>query len=285
MKTLIIFLLALLSVSSIKSQTLPVKINLISNGNKLNAKFYPVESDKPLPTVILLHGFPGSGNNPLGLAEGLNKRGINVLVFNYQGTFDSEGLFNFNNCWNDIGVALNYLNQKKNIQQFAIDTARIIICGYSLGGSLALTAAVHNPEIKKIIAIAGGNDQSIYLKKMADNPAYRKGFEKRIASQCSPNGPIKGDSAYFHQYFETIIPDVDNYDLLKNADKLKNQNILFLFGWLDNEIPMEEYIIPVYRQLKKLKAENVQIKGFETDHYFSNAKDELTNAITDWINK
>jgi len=93
MKTITMQILILLLVAcSITAQTVSVKIDLISNGNKLNAKFYPVESDKPSPTMILLHGFPGSDNNPLGLAEGLNQNGINILVFNYQGTFNSEGV-------------------------------------------------------------------------------------------------------------------------------------------------------------------------------------------------
>jgi len=275
----------LLVASSITAQTVPVKIDLISNGNKLDAKFYPVKRGSPSPTVILLHGIPGNDNNPLGLAEILNKNEINILVFNYQGTFNSEGLFNFNNCWNDIGVALDFLKQKRNIHQFSIDTSRIIVCGYSVGGSLALTAAVHNPEINNIIAIAGGNDQSIYLKRMAVNQAYRNEFEIRFVSLYSPRGPIKGDSTYLHHYFDTIIPEVDNYDLIKNADKLKNRSILFITGWLDNEIPMEEYIIPVYRQLKTMNAENVYIKAFETDHYFSNVMDELINSITEWANK
>jgi alpha/beta superfamily hydrolase len=278
-------LILVLVAYNITAQTVPVKIDLISNGNKLDAKFYPVKRGIPSPTVILLHGIPGNDNNPLGLAERLNKNEINILVFNYQGTFNSEGLFNFNNCWNDIGVALDFLKQKKNIQQFSIDTSRIIVCGYSVGGSLALTTAVHNPEINNIIAIAGGNDQSIYLKRMAANQAYRNGFEKRFVSLYSPKGPIKGDSTYLHHYFDTIIPEVDNYDLIKNADKLKNRSILFITGWLDNEIPMEEYIIPVYRQLKIMNSENVYIKAFETDHYFSNVMDELTNSITEWANK
>jgi len=285
MKTLIIFILALLSVSGIKSQTLPVKIILISNGNKLNAKFYPVESDKPSPTMILLHGFPGSDNNPLGLAEGLNQNGINILVFNYQGTFKSEGVFNYDNCANDLVVALDFLKQERNIKQFAIDTSRIIICGYSTGGSIALTSAVHNPEIKNIIAIAAGNNKSFILKRMADDPAYRTMFEKRIADLYSPKGPIKGDSISLHNYFDEIIPDVNNDDLVLNADKLKNRKILFLTGWQDTLSPMEEYIIPVYRKLQNLGSKSVYIKTFETDHYFSNAKDELTNAITEWIYK
>jgi len=174
MKTITMQILILLLVAcSITAQTVSVKIDLISNGNKLNAKFYPVESDKPSPTMILLHGFPGSDNNPLGLAEGLNQNGINILVFNYQGTFNSEGVFNFDNCANDLVVALDFLKQERNIKQFAIDTSRIIICGYSTGGSIALTTALYNPEINNIIAIAAGNNQFIWLKKMADNPAYR----------------------------------------------------------------------------------------------------------------
>jgi dienelactone hydrolase len=285
MRTTLVLILAFLFVSRITSQTVPIKIDLFSDGNKLNAKFYPFKSDKQSPTVILLHGIPGNDNNPLGLAERLNQKGINILVFNYQGTFDSEGVFNFDNCANDVATALDFLKQERNIQQFAIDTSRIIICGYSVGGSIALTAAVHNPEINNIIAIAGGNDQTIYLKRMAGNPAYRTMFEQRFAGLYSPKGPIKGDSTYLHNYFEKIIPNVNNYDLVLNADKLKNRKILFLTGWQDTEIPMEEYIIPVYRQLKNLRSENVSIKAFDTGHYFGNVMDELTNSIADWTKK
>jgi dienelactone hydrolase len=220
--------------------------------------------------------------NPLGLAERLQKSGINILVFNYQGTFDSEGQFNFENCQNDIGVAISFLKIKNNIRQFAIDTSRIIICGYSIGGSIALTAAIHNPEIKNIISIASGNDLAIYLKKMAMYPAYRNGFEQRIVSQYSPKGPIKGDSIYLHGYLDTIIPEVDNYDLVKNAAKLRERKILFLVGWQDTDIQMEEYIIPLYRQLESQNPEKVHIKAFETDHTFGNVRNELANSIVEW---
>jgi hypothetical protein len=150
---------------------------------------------------------------------------------------------------------------------------------------MALTAAIHHSEIKNIISIAGGNDQAIYLKNMASNPAYRTIFEKRIAGLYSPKGPVKGDSIYLHNYFDKIIPDLDHYDLVINADKLLNREILFLTGWQDNSIPMEEYIIPVYRQLMNLGAENVYIKAFDTDHYFGNVMDELANSIATWSNK
>jgi len=280
---------ALLSIFLISNSLLlpaqlnPVSIDLRNNGNKLDAKFYQVEKVMSQPTLILLHGFPGNANSPYGLAERLTKNGINVLVFNYEGSFNSEGIFSWENCMNDIGVALSFLKQKNNIQQFSIDTSKIFVCGCSMGAAFALSAAVHNSEIRKLIAVVGGNDLSIYLQKMKSDPVFRTALEKRIAAAVMPNGPIKGDSAYIHNYFDQIMSNYEYFDLIKNAEKLKNREILFITGWLDNTVPMEEFIIPTYRNLKNMNPESVSIKAIETDHYFTNKRDELANSITEWI--
>ncbi len=108
-----------------------------------------------------MHGYPGNADSPYGLAERLSKSGINILVFNYEGSFNSEGTFSWENCMMDIGAALSFLRQEKNIQQFSIDTSKIIVCGCSQGAALALSAAVHNTELRNIIAVAGGFNDGI----------------------------------------------------------------------------------------------------------------------------
>jgi len=268
---------------SLLSQADPVKVDLVSNGNEIDAKFYSANKVVSQPTLILLHGFPGNANSPYGLAEKLSKSGINILVFNYEGSFNSEGTFSWENCMMDIGAAISFLRQEKNIQQFSIDTSKIIVCGCSLGAALALSAAVHNTEISKIIAVAGGNDLSIYLQKMNRDPAFRTALEKRIATSGKLN--IKGDSAYIHKYFDQIIPHYEYFDLIKNAEMLINKEILFITGWFDTTVPMEEFIIPTYRNLKTLYPKFVSIKAIETDHYFTNAKDELAKSIIEWVKK
>jgi len=285
MKTLKIILLLILIGSSLQllSQVNPVSIDLRNNDFKLDAKFYAADKGFSAPTVILLHGFPGNANSPYGLAERLNKNGINILVFNYEGSFNSEGTFSWENCMNDIGAAISFLKQKKNIQQFSIDTTKIIACGCSLGAALALSASVHNSEIRKIIAVAGGNDLSIYLQKMKRDPVFQAALEKRIAASAIPNGPIKGDSVYIHNYFGQIMSDYEHFDLIKNAEKLKDREIFFITGWLDTTVPMEEFIIPAYRHLKTLNPESVSIIALETDHFFTNKRDELANAVIEWI--
>lgn len=287
MKTLKIILLLFLTGSSLQllSQINPVSIDLRSNGVKLDAKFYPTGKGYSAPTVILLHGYPGNANSPYGLAERLNKNGMNILVFNYEGSFKSDGVFSWENCMTDVGVALSFLKQKNTIRQFAIDTSKIFVCGCSMGAAIALSAAVHNPEIRKIIAVAGGNDISIYLQKMNRDPAFLAAMEKRITAPTLNNGPIRGDSAYVHSYVSRIMTNYEYFDLIKNAEKLKDREILFITGWLDTTVPLEEFIIPAYRHLKALNPEVVSIKALETDHFFTNQRDELANVITDWIIK
>jgi len=285
MKT-IKFLLLLIFISSSRqllSQINPVNIDLRINGNKLDAKFYQAEKVISPHTLILLHGFPGNANSPYGLADRLTRNGINVLVFNYEGSFNSEGIFSWENCMNDIGAALSFLKQEKNIRQFSVDTSKIIVCGCSLGAAFGLSATVHNPEIKKIIAVAGGNDLSIYLQKMNRDPVFRTALEKRIAAAAIGNGPIRGDSAYIHNYFGRIMSEYEYFDLIKNAEKLKDREILFITGWLDTTVPLEEFIIPTYRHLKNMNPEFVSIRAFETDHYFTNKRDELADSISEWV--
>jgi predicted alpha/beta-fold hydrolase len=83
------------------SQSNPVSIDLRNNGIKLDAKLYLANEVCSFPTLILLHGFPGNPNNPYGLAGKIIKNGINVLVFNYEGSFKSEGIFSWENCMAD----------------------------------------------------------------------------------------------------------------------------------------------------------------------------------------
>lgn len=230
-----------------------------------------------------MHGYPGNADSPYGLAERLSKSGINILVFNYEGSFNSEGTFSWENCMMDIGAALSLLRQEKNIQQFSIDTSKIIVCGCSQGAALALSAAVHNTELRNIIAVAGGNDLSIYLQKMNRDPVFRSAFEKRVVTSGKSN--IRGDSAYIHDYFSQVMPNYEYFDLIKNAEKLKNKEIFFITGWLDTTITMEEFIIPSYRKLKTLYPKSVSIKALEIDHNFTNARNELANTIIEWVNK
>ena len=282
MKTLKFLLLLIFMNSSLQllSQINPVSIDLRNNGIKLDAKFYPVKKTEKVPTVILLHGFPGNQSSPLGLAEKLNTAGFNILVFNYQGSYLSEGDFSFDNCIDNAGAALDFLFDPEIQVQFKIDTSRIVVCGYSFGGTIAIESAIYNDKIRNIISIAN-DDHSVSLKKAAADSVYRKSYMQFITKSFEPAGPFRGD---LKAQMVLYLQNVDRYDLVKNAESLKTKNILFIVGWLDKTSFLEVNTLPLYRTLQQLHAESISIKGFESDHRFNNVIDDLTNTITEWIN-
>ncbi len=283
MKTLKVILLLMLTGSFLQlaSQVNPVSIDLRNNGVKLDAKFYTVNKTDKVPTVILLHGFPGNQSSPLGLAEKLNTAGFNILVFNYQGSYLSEGNFSFDNCIDNLGIAFNFLADPGNQSRFNIDTSKIVVCGYSFGGTIAIESAMYNDKIRNVISI-GNDDHSVSLKKVAADSTYRKGYAQFIAKSFGPEGPFRGD---LKAQMELYLQNIDRYDLVKNAEKLKTKKLLFIVGWKDKTSFLEVNTLPLYRKLQQLNAENISIKGFESDHRFGNAIDDIAATITEWIIK
>jgi len=277
-----ILLFILISSSLLSSaQSGPVTIDLKDNGIKLDAKIYPANKNQKAPSVILLHGFPGNQTSPLGLAESLNKAGFNTLVFNYQGSYSSEGTFSFDNSINNVGAAIEFLFDPENQKKFNIDTSGIFVCGYSFGGTIAIESGMYNDRIKNIISIAN-DDHSVSINKAAADSLFRENYRQFVGRSFEPSGPFRGD---LRALLDNNIRNVDRYDLVKNAEKLKSKRVLFIVGWQDNTSLMEVNTLPLYRKLLQFNKENISILGFESDHRFGNVTDELSGSIIKWILK
>ena len=80
-----LFLLFPFITFEIFSQVQPIKVDFFSDGYKLNAEIYHMPTEKPMPTLILMHGYPGGEGDPLGLAKRLSPSGINVLCLIIRG--------------------------------------------------------------------------------------------------------------------------------------------------------------------------------------------------------
>lgn len=270
----------LLSISlKVLSQTDVVDVDLVSNGNKLNADFYKASGGDKYPSLILLHGYPGGEGDPWGLGGKLSSLGINVLVFNFQGMWSSEGTFSFESSIHDVTNALKFLKRDDNIEKFHIDTSNIIVGGYSYGGGIALTTAYYNNDIRRIISIAGADESVIGRKWIADS-VFRNSLETYLRTTLYPEGPIKCD---FDSVINAWLGNLDYYDQVKHAENLVNKDVLILGGWHDESCVVEETIIPLYRRLKEINAENIKIKVFDTDHSFRNVKEELIETMYNWI--
>jgi predicted esterase len=282
----LMFLMMFVSFSSFaKSQTAtPIDITIDRTGVLLKGKFHVAEGTGFLPTVLLLQGFPGNETDVLGVGKMLSESGINTMTFNYSGTFKSQGRTSLENSQLDIKAAFDFLNNSENIKKFKIDTTSIFLGGYSYGGGMALTYSIKHPEIKNVFSIAGVDWGEYYLEYIR-NPEFKKTTDASMAKMASLTEQIRFEKgAMPDEVTKDGIIRLDSTYFLRNcAPQLAHKDILIICGWDDPMATVEQIILPVYRALKKEKAQNVQIKAFQDGHYFSKYRVELATVILTWI--
>ena len=108
------------------------------------------------PIAILFHGFAGNlGYEKESLyqkiADSLNKAGIAVIRFDFNGQGKSEGKFNKMNILNEIGDGIAILEYVRSLD-FVTD---IYVIGHSQGGVVGSMLAGYYPDIiKKLVLLA-----------------------------------------------------------------------------------------------------------------------------------
>jgi dienelactone hydrolase len=254
------------------------EVEFLSSGNKIKGYFFPSPGDKPIASIVFLQGFPGIDGDEL-ICSGLAQENINVLTFNYRGTFQSEGLFSFENAMADIGAALQFLKEPHFQKTYRIDPENIHLGGWSFGSGLVLVGAMDHKEIKKIFRIAG-SDFGKEARKIADDPDYAVEVRKNLERVRYPDGPVK----FKGDLVRNLINNQAIFDMDKLIPNLKDRDILLLGGWDDQVALVEDNLIPLYRTLAN-QGINVTIEALQDGYSFDNSKNRLIQIIVNWLNQ
>jgi pimeloyl-ACP methyl ester carboxylesterase len=280
----IILLFVIFQATAQSQDTPPADITIERDGIQLKGKFYVSEGSGVFPTVILLQGSPGNETDVIGIGKQLSLSAINAITFNYSGTFKSGGKTSQQNSERDIMAAYKYLHNPDNIVRFKIDTANIILGGWSYGGGMAMTYSIKHPEITTVFTIAGV-DWGWYYEEYIRNPEFKKTTDAGMLKMSAMTDQIRfDDGAMPDEITKDGIIRLDSaYFLIRSAAKLADKDILIICGWDDTYASMENIILPVYRALKKADSKNISIIAFQDTHYFRNNRSEVAQAIIKWI--
>jgi pimeloyl-ACP methyl ester carboxylesterase len=280
----IILLFVIFQATAQSQDTPPADITIERDGIQLKGKFYVSEGSGVFPTVILLQGSPGNETDVIGIGKQLSLSAINAITFNYSGTFKSGGKTSQQNSERDIMAAYKYLHNPDNIVRFKIDTANIILGGWSYGGGMAMTYSIKHPEITTVFTIAGV-DWGWYYEEYIRNPEFKKTTDAGMLKMSAMTDQIRfDDGAMPDEITKDGIIRLDSaYFLIRSAAKLADKDILIICGWDDTYASMENIILPVYRALKKADSKNISIIAFQDTHYFRNNRPEVAQAIIKWI--
>jgi dipeptidyl aminopeptidase/acylaminoacyl peptidase len=251
-------------------------VTIESCGDKLLGVLLLAQGRGPHPTLVLLHGLPGSERN-FDLAHTFRRAGWNVLVFHYRGSWGSQGIFSFSHVLEDVFAACRFLTSTGNREVYRIDGGRIVLVGHSLGGFAALMTQASNKGIVSAASIAGFN-LGLLARALRENRAPMEPLIKYYEEQLPP---LRIPSA--RSLFEELLRFGEKWDLVNQVEKLARSSLLLIAGNRDQDAPARLHHDPLVRALQACNAGNVNEIILDADHYFSGKRVALARAILSWL--
>lgn len=253
-------------------------IKIVSKGCNLLGTMFTAQGKEKHPTAILLHGFPGYEEN-LDLAQGLRRIGLNVLTFHYRGCWSSQGNYSFTNCLEDVTSAIDFITDKKNIEQFNIDIDNLLLIGHSVGGFLALSNCMDN-RIKMSVAISPF-DLGLAGENIKNN--NQEEVQKTIELFIGGQDPLSGTC--FDRLIYEIMGNYSEWKLANKSEELANEKLLIIAAKKDTIGSYKLYHEPLIKEILKHNKNNLTEMLINTDHCYSNKRISLLKNIAYWIEK
>ena len=108
----------------------------VTEAESIHAWYFPCENADSAGTVLFCHGNAGNISHRLHTARFLVGLGVNVLLFDYRGYGQSDGMASEANVYADAEAAYRWLLDTKGVR-----ADRLFLFGRSLGGAVAIELA------------------------------------------------------------------------------------------------------------------------------------------------
>ena len=248
------------------------ELNIVSGGCRLYGYLLLPDRrmEKPYPTVIMSHGFPGyTTNNDLELA--LMRSGCVVIHMNHRGAWGSEGSYLFTNLKDDLIAIAKYAHNPAIADQYDIDTENIFLVGHSMGGQSVLNAAKELPFIRGVAALAAYDIGAAFRYKM----------EKDLFLMIETEGQcLKMDSA--SEVYENALNHQYELGILNDFDRLSAHKVLLVEASLDTVAPANRMMRPLFEKLNRMSA-SVTYETIVSTHSFMGQRLKLAKIVAGWI--
>jgi pimeloyl-ACP methyl ester carboxylesterase len=248
------------------------ELALTSHGFRLNGFMYIAQGAGPHPTVILLHGYPGVEKN-LDLAQAIRRAGMNVLYFDYRGSWGSGGVFSFASAQEDVAAAIDYVRSPENARRLRGDPTRVALIGHSMGGWLAFLGAAADPTIKCVGGIEAA-DMTLVRGQLSASPHFDSAFIVYANFLTAPGGPLRASS---ESLLASVKANAKEWALPNRAANLVDRTMLLL----DNKVNQGH--APFVAALKAAGARKLTADVWNTDHTFSDRRIELAHRVVSWL--
>lgn len=248
------------------------QIRYPTGGVEVPARFFVAAGAGPHPTVLLLHGLPGTELN-LDLARAMQRAGWNVMAIHYRGLWGSPGQFSLTHAAQDARAALAYLHDPGMAE--VIDAKRIVLVGHSMGG-FATVMTGDDPGAAGFVTVSAWDPT-------ADAPSMAP--DKRAAMAASWSPDLSYTNITFDGMADDIVGNVEAWDWARNGAEMVGRPVLIIDSD-DGLAPRGDALALAVGQAAKTGGGPAPTRlTFRTDHSYNDSRIALATAIVAWLRK
>jgi len=244
-----------------------VQTRYSTGGVEVPARWFIAAGSRPHPTMLLLHGFPGTELN-LDLARAVQRAGWNVLAIHYRGVWGAPGKFSFTHTIEDARAALRWLRSPARSGQ--VDTSRIVVLGHSMGG-------FDTVMIGDDAAVAGF--VTISAADMGARLAPLKTTKAREAARSQWEENISFTNMSYDTMVAEGIANLRTWDWRRNAAEMAPRPVLVI----DSNDGLEKNGQAIAAAVSQAGGPEPKRVKFETDHSYNDHRIALASVIVDWL--
>ncbi|RZT23540.1 alpha/beta hydrolase family protein [Fictibacillus sp. BK138] len=224
--------------------------------------FQPKKGNEKEYTVVIYHGWGGSGQSFYEMAGETVEEGFNTIVpeLIYHDTrsplenpFDKKTMqkYFWETIFNSINEFEDFINACK------LDKKKLILVGSSMGGFIACGIHAAHPEIAGSVCV-NGSGSFLYTEKLfrkMDNRDFLSGADVELFKKYDPIGKVRSESPVLliHGDNDTIVPIEGQkhfYDYLLQTDE--NNRVTFKIHNNVNHKFTSEMVNEVIQWIKKI---------------------------------
>lgn len=238
-----------------------------TGGVNVPARFFVTSGAGPHPTVLLLHGFPGTELN-LDLARTIQRAGWNVLAIHYRGVWGAPGQFALSNTIEDARAALAWLRDP--VRSPDVDTSRIVVLGHSMGGFDTVMVG-DDAGVAGFVTISAwdASAEASRLNTAAD----------RVAAEAEFAEDLSFTNMSFDAMANEIVANTEAWDWSRNAGEMAGRPVLVIDSQ-DGLAPKGEAVAAAVIGSGGPTPTRLT---FETDHSYNDHRIALASAIVAWL--
>lgn len=255
-----------------------MSVSINSHDRRMFGVMYTAQGSSLHPTMIILHGFPGTEKN-LDLAHAFRRAGWNSLVFHYRGAWGSEGSFSFQNVLDDVKAALEYVRSDEIVNKCNVDKNNIALIGHSMGGFAALLTAASDLDIKACVAMAPFDFGAMGCSAKENNEtlvSLQEMFKECIL-------PLHG--ATVDGLINEITTNSNEWSFVNNVNNLLKHNLMLIAGSRDTIALPELHYYPLLDKLISCNPRSFEYHFLDSDHSFQDKRIMLAELIESWLEK